>query len=121
MHPTYKRMLKLMQAKEETSEAAVETWFLYILECRDGVFYTGITKDIERRIKMHNSGKASRFTRARRPVKVIYQETLGSRTQALVRECRVKTFSRKEKETLIGQSSLPRRRKRKTARNLASL
>ena len=78
-----------------------EAWFLYVLKCNDDTFYTGITKDLERRFKMHNDGKAARYTRVRRPVEMLYQEPCGSRTEALVRECAVKAYSRKQKEALI--------------------
>ena len=78
-----------------------QRWFLYILRCGNDTFYTGVTKDLKRRLKMHNDGKASRYTRARRPVTLIYHEDCASRAQALVRECRVKALSRKEKEQLI--------------------
>ena len=76
-------------------------WFIYILECQDGSFYTGITTDIERRLKMHNDGKGARFTRSRRPVKVIYQESLSTRAQALIREYKIKALSRIKKQALV--------------------
>ena len=95
-------MLAGMEAKEaESKKRARDKWFLYILKCADGSFYTGITKDIERRFKMHSSGEASRYTRTRRPVKLLYQELCGSRTQALVRECKVKAFPKERKLALI--------------------
>lgn len=106
MHSTYKRMLKVMEQKEKKLRRIKrEDWFLYVLECRDGSFYTGITNNMERRFKMHNDGKASKFTRTRRPVKLLYQEKLKSRTQALVRECAVKALPRKKKEELVGISN----------------
>ncbi len=97
----YERMLKAMTLKEKSQGMKREKWFLYILECSDGKFYTGITKDIEQRLKRHNDGKAASFTRVRRPVKLIYREILSSRTQALIREHAIKTLSRKDKEKLI--------------------
>jgi putative endonuclease len=91
-----------MEEKDaETARQPEQPWFLYILRCRNNTFYTGVTKDLERRLKMHNDGKASRYTRARRPVKMIYQEHCAGHAQALVRECQVKELSRKEKEKLI--------------------
>jgi putative endonuclease len=113
MHPTYKKMLKALQAKEGgTGEKVKEPddWELYILKCGDGSFYTGITKDIERRFKMHQDGKASRYTRTRRPVELLYHELCGGRTQALVRECAVKELSRKQKENLV--LGIPAKKKR---------
>jgi putative endonuclease len=104
MHPTYKKMLKALQKKEKRLKRKTkdrDDWFLYILGCCDGSFYTGITKDLERRLKMHQSGKASRYTRSRRPVKILYHERCVGRTKALVRECEVKEWPRKKKEELI--------------------
>ena len=116
MHPTYKKMLKALQAKEKDPGLKIrdkDDWALYILKCRDGSFYTGITKDLDRRFKMHQDGKASRYTRVRRPVEVLYQEKCGSHTRALVRECAVKELSRKKKEELV---LLGPRRKKKAAK-----
>ena len=76
-------------------------WVLYILECSDGSFYTGITNDLGRRFQEHNEGLASRYTRSRRPVRVCYLESYESRSSALIRECAVKLLSRKEKEVLV--------------------
>ncbi len=99
-------MLKVMEEKEKFSPPPgdPESWSLYILRCHDGTFYTGITKDIERRLEMHNQGKAARYTRTRRPVALCYTEKLFGRTEALVRECQVKSLTRKQKEELIGQA-----------------
>gem|GEM_PF-1096806 len=98
----YKKMLKGMRKKEETGvHSSEERWFLYILECSDGTLYTGITKDLERRIEQHNAGKASRYTRVRRPVKLAYNEVCSTRTAALVRECKVKEMTRKNKLSLL--------------------
>jgi len=98
MKGNYKRMLKGMLEKAEESS---EPWQLYILLCADGSFYTGVTKDIERRLAQHNAGKGARYTRTRTPVLLAYQETCESRSHALVRECNVKALSRKEKENLV--------------------
>lgn len=72
-----------------------------MLECQNGSFYTGITTDVKRRLHMHNEGKGGRFTRSHRPVKVIYQETLSTRAQALSREYEVKALPRTKKQALI--------------------
>lgn len=95
MKPKYLRMVRGMKTEQK------EPWFLYILECRDGSFYTGVTKDIERRLTEHNAGKASRYTRTRLPVCLRYQEDCSSRAEALVRECEVKALPRTKKEALI--------------------
>jgi putative endonuclease len=78
-------------------------WMVYILECSDGSFYTGITNNIERRQQQHNEGTASRYTRSRRPVILRYQEICGSRSEALIRECSLRLLSRKEKVELVNR------------------
>ena len=80
---------------------ADKAWFLYLLRCADGSLYTGITNDVPRRYKQHNTGTASRYTRSRLPVELIYQESQPSRSVALKRELAVKAMSREEKELLI--------------------
>ena len=101
MQEKYKRMIKGMVRKAGQRKQPREAWYLYILQCVDGSFYTGVTKDMENRLKKHNAGKASRYTRTRRPVKLIYHETCANRTRALVRECAVKSLSREKKEKLV--------------------
>jgi predicted GIY-YIG superfamily endonuclease len=83
------------------AETTIKAWFLYIVRCADGSLYTGITNDVPRRSKQHNAGTASRYTRSRLPVNLIYQESQPSRSVALKRELAVKSMSRKEKESLI--------------------
>ena len=101
MQAKYKHMLKVMQEKERVTRkrrkrrTREKPWHLYVLQCVDGSFYTGVTNDLERRFKMHQAGRASRYTRTRRPVELVYHEPCKSRTQALVRECAVKAFSRR--------------------------
>ena len=77
------------------------TWYVYLLRCADGSLYTGITTDVSRRCGQHNAGTASRYTRARRPVRVIYQETHSGRSAALRREAAIKALTRRQKETLL--------------------
>ncbi|WP_417738231.1 GIY-YIG nuclease family protein [Rosistilla oblonga] len=80
-------------------------WFVYILRCGDGSFYTGITKDIDRRLKQHNAGKASRYTRSRLPVEIIYREVQPDQSAALKRELAIKALSRPAKQSLIASDS----------------
>jgi len=102
MHPKIKRMVKKMEADEVSGARKPDKgWHLYILRCQGKTFYTGVTKDLKRRLKMHNEGKASKYTRARRPVKMIYSEDCDNHTMALVREYKVKALTRKGKEKLI--------------------
>jgi putative endonuclease len=99
-------MLRVMKEKEEqpaSHAAAGASWSLYILECSDGSFYTGVTPDIDNRLRKHQEGTASRYTRTRRPVVLVYREECGSRSRSLVRECEVKSLSRQRKEELIGR------------------
>ena len=79
-------------------------WFVYLLRCGDGSLYTGITNDITRRCEQHNAGTASRYTRSRLPVVLVYQEPQASQSLALKREATIKAMSRLEKESLIRQA-----------------
>ena len=84
------------------------SWKVYILHCADNTLYTGITTDIERRIKEHNNGnKGARYTRTRRPVKLAYQESCISRSEASSREHSIKKLKRTEKLKLINTGNHP--------------
>jgi len=104
MNPRYRQMLQRMKAKNKTNpvNGKNDGWFLYILECCDGSFYTGITKNMDRRLQKHNNGKGAAYTRSHRPVKLIYQENCIDRTAALIRELKIKSMNRKQKENLVG-------------------
>lgn len=78
--------------------------FVYLLKCRDNTFYCGYTNNLENRVKAHNLGKGSKYTRGRIPIKLIYVEELPSKSDALKREYQIKQFSRKDKEDLIKQN-----------------
>ena len=82
---------------------SADQWFVYLLRCGDGSLYTGIAKDVGRRCEQHNSGTASRYTRSRLPVALVYQESQPSRSLAVKREATIKAMSRPEKESLIRQ------------------
>ena len=75
-------------------------WFVYIVECRDHTYYTGISYDIDHRLKMHNAGKGAAYTRGRRPVKLIYSEKFSTYKKAAGREFAIKKLTRKQKEKL---------------------
>lgn len=77
------------------------SWYTYILRCRDGTFYTGISNNVEARLQQHNSGKGAVYTRGRRPVKLIYSETFVDHSQAAKREYALKQLTRKQKLNLI--------------------
>ena len=83
------------------AKRAAEIWFVYILRCVDGTLYTGITKDLARRTRQHNDGTASRYTRSRRPVKLVYQEPQRSQSLALKREAAIKKLTRRQKLAMI--------------------
>jgi len=78
-----------------------DLWYVYIVRCDDGSLYTGIAKDLERRLAQHNAGTASRYTRSRLPVELVYQEEQLTQSAALKRELAIKKLSRKAKESLI--------------------
>jgi putative endonuclease len=101
MKPRYLQMIEGMQANTKSPAQIEEPWFLYILECNDGTFYTGVTKDLERRLSQHNAKTASKYTRSRLPVKILYHEIHENRASALARECQVKSLSKKAKIKLI--------------------
>tara|TARA_B110001450_G_scaffold233236_1_gene236391 strand:- start:743 stop:988 length:246 start_codon:yes stop_codon:yes gene_type:complete len=77
-------------------------WYVYILKCSDGSLYTGITVDLDRRLDEHNnSKKGAKYTRARRPVQMMYSETYENRSLAAKRESAIKKLSRSEKLILL--------------------
>ena len=77
------------------------TWYLYILRCRDGTLYTGITTDVDKRFEAHAAGKGAKYTRGRGPLTLIYRETCGDHSAALKRELEIKKLTRQEKEALV--------------------
>jgi len=76
-------------------------WYLYILRCRDGSLYTGITNDVSKRLEAHRTGKGAKYTRGRGPLELAYQEECGSHSDALKREAQVKSLSRQKKLELV--------------------
>jgi putative endonuclease len=78
---------------------------VYMLRCSTGDFYTGCTVNLERRVRQHNSGIGSKFTRSRRPVTLVYQEVCGDRSSALRREYQIKRMSRSRKMLLAQTAS----------------
>ena len=80
--------------------------YTYILKCADGSLYTGYTTDGEHRLAMHNSGKASKYTRGRLPVELVYVEEFSDKNQAMSREWQIKQLSREEKLKLINKEKV---------------
>ena len=79
--------------------------FVYILECNDGTLYTGWTTNLNRRVAEHNAGRGARYTRSRRPVKLVYHETHPDRRRAMQREAAIKKLPRAGKLALISSFS----------------
>jgi len=83
-----------------------DTWYTYMVRCRDRSLYTGIAKDIDRRLTEHNSAKnGARYTRTRRPVRLVFLERFSSRAAAAKREHQLKNLSRAEKQKLVQDRS----------------
>ena len=80
-----------------------KSWYLYILRCRDGSLYTGITTDVQTRLEAHRAGKGAKYTRGRGPLELVYSENCGDHSTALKREFQVKALPRAEKMKLIEQ------------------
>jgi len=78
-------------------------WYVYIIECKDKKLYVGITKDLDKRIKLHNKGLACRFTKYRKPVRLIYKEKCSSKSEARKRELEIKGYNREKKIKLAGE------------------
>jgi putative endonuclease len=78
-------------------------FFVYILRCRDGSLYTGIARDLEKRMKQHSLGRGSRYVRSRLPFRLVYSEEFGSLPGAMRRENEIKRLARAEKAGLVGR------------------
>ena len=111
------RYFILMQKKDRKPKArpSGDKWFVYMMRCADGSLYTGITKDVIRRCQQHNAGTASRYTRSRRPVKLVYHESCPDQSSALKREAAIKAMNRRGKLTMIHQRKKPAKRMREIA------
>jgi putative endonuclease len=77
-------------------------WFVYVVRCRDGTLYTGVSRDVATRIAKHNLGKGARYTRGRGPVALLHSERKRSHGAALRREAAIKALPRAEKLVLAG-------------------
>lgn len=75
--------------------------YTYLLRCSDGSFYTGWTNQLERRLRVHNSGKGGKYTRSRRPVELVYYECYPTRQEAMSREWHIKQLTHEQKAALI--------------------
>ncbi len=84
-------------------------WHLYLVRCRDGTIYTGISTDVARRIEEHElgAGKGAKYLRGRGPLEVVFRKVVGARGRALRLERQIKSLRRRDKERLIAQGRLP--------------
>ena len=83
-----------------------QKYYTYILRCADGTLYTGWTTDPERRLAAHNAGTGAKYTRARRPVTMVYTEEAPSKEQAMSREWQIKQLTREKKLALIKKQEM---------------
>jgi putative endonuclease len=81
-------------------------WKVYMIRCSDGSLYTGITTDIKRRLKEHNSNEGARYTRGRTPIRLVYLEECSGQSHASKREIEIKKMSRNKKWVLIKRKPL---------------
>ncbi|PWB45605.1 MAG: hypothetical protein C3F18_13055 [Nitrosomonadales bacterium] len=81
------------------------SWLCYLLECADGTLYTGITNDLDKRLDAHNGGTASKYTRSRLPVRLVYAEPHADRSSASRREAALKKMSRTAKLALAAENA----------------
>jgi putative endonuclease len=79
----------------------LSTWFVYMLRCADNSLYTGITNNLEKRLKAHNEGKGAKYTRGRGPVVMVYQKECGSQSDALKQELAMKKLTAEQKRQLL--------------------
>lgn len=91
------------------------TWFVYMVRCVDNSLYTGVTTDLTRRVNEHNGvdkikvGRGAKYTKARRPVELVYQEVVSGRGEAQRREASLRRLSKADKQALLdANKSLPR-------------
>ncbi|MGC4113913.1 MAG: GIY-YIG nuclease family protein [Myxococcales bacterium] len=98
-----------MPARKSIRPAAPpeQGWCVYIVECRDGSLYTGATNHLLQRVARHDAGKGARYTRSRRPVKLVFWEPAADKSSALSREARIKQLSRDEKRALVATCCAP--------------
>ena len=100
-----------MPPMPRTSPSPSPRWLVYLLRCGDGSLYTGITNDLDKRLKAHAAGRASRYTRSRLPVTLAYSERQPDKSRALRREAAIKKLRRIDKEQLVAAGAAkPRKR-----------
>ena len=93
----------MLPMKNKQKAAFFVRWQIYIIECRDGSLYTGITIDLEKRLAAHNAGKGAKYTTSRRPVRLVYREGAANRSEASKRENAIKKLNRNDKLALCAK------------------
>lgn len=88
-------------------EPETSTWYVYLVRCRDGSLYAGITTDLVSRLRIHNTGKGAAYTRSRVPVELVYWEPAEDRSAALRREAQIKRMNRTGKLRLVREKRAP--------------
>jgi putative endonuclease len=76
-------------------------WFTYILLCTDGSYYTGSTNDVKKRFNDHLAGRGAKYTKGHKPIKVVYKESLPTKSLALKREAEIKKYTKTKKKLLV--------------------
>jgi predicted GIY-YIG superfamily endonuclease len=104
------------KARKPEARPSGDQWFVYMVRCADGSLYTGIARDVARRFKQHNDGTASRYTRSRLPVILVYHEAQRDQSSALRREAAIKAMDRREKLKMAQQKKKPAKKVREVAR-----
>jgi len=84
-------------------------WFVYIVECQDSSLYTGITNNLEKRVKAHNDKRGAKAIKGKLPVKLVYQESYNEKKLALSREREIKSFKREQKLELVKKGTVAQR------------
>ena len=90
--------------EQNTVKEKEGNYYVYLLLCSDGSYYCGYTDDPERRLAAHNSGKGAKYTRSRRPCRLVYTEQFGSKHEAMRREYFLKKLNHREREQLVRQA-----------------
>jgi putative endonuclease len=102
-HRGYACTLKMVGGKAKVTQKT--SYYVYILLCKDGSYYTGYAKNVEKRLEMHKKGHGARYTKIHEPEKLVYVEEFESRGEAMRRERQIKTFSHNKKRQLIADDA----------------
>jgi predicted GIY-YIG superfamily endonuclease len=97
------KYLKMVHGIQDAADAQ-RGWSVYMVRCSDESLYTGIAKDVDARLAKHNAGKGAAYTRARRPVRLLYREDGLTRREALVREASIKALPKPRKESIVSDA-----------------